>query len=93
LLDFSSVHSVRLCQNLSLPLAGAVLNVEESVDQVTWTPLVTGLDLGTKGLSCSAWVPYGNARPLGDAVVRVTASNPLNTAATPNWWYISLEIK
>jgi len=93
LLDFSSVHYVRLCQNLSLPLAGGLLNLEESTDQITWTPLVSGLDLGTKGVACSPWVQYTNTKPLGDAVVRVTASNPANTAATPNWWYISAEIK
>lgn len=88
--DFTNVHQVRLCQNLSLALAGGVLNLEQSTDQTTWKVLASA-DMSLKGISCSTWTAY--SMPQSDAVVRVTGANPLSTVATPNWWYIAMEVR
>jgi hypothetical protein len=88
--DFTNVHQVRLCQNTGAALAGGVLNLEQSADQLTWTALASA-DIGVKGISCSAWAAY--AGPQSDAVIRVTGANPLATVGTPSWWYVSMEVR
>jgi hypothetical protein len=89
-IDFTNVHQVRLCQNVSTTLAGAAINLDTSADQVTWTPLIANFSVGTKGISCTPWTPL--ASPIGDATVRISGANT-GAAGTPSWWKIALELR
>jgi len=64
--NFSAIHQIRACHNVTLGVAGGMYQIEYSTDNATWNILLGGIPINSAGLGCSAWTNYSG--PVSDTV-------------------------